>query len=141
MGTYEYRKEREVEVRCCGIGEGGASRLKFELGSGEGGRSQISKYINEMSCICNNGRGAESQDMNITSLHHDNITSNISCSSLHPSDLPSRRFSPRRCQFYSSIAFSRHEILTPSQSSISILLNSHFSLLAACSCYSAKRIA
>ena len=46
--TYEYRKGREVEVRCCSIGEGGASRLKFELGSGEGGRSEVSKFINEI---------------------------------------------------------------------------------------------
>ena len=48
--TYEYRKGREVEVRCCGIGEGegGASRLKFELWSGEVGRSEVSKLINEI---------------------------------------------------------------------------------------------
>ena len=41
------------------------------------------------SCIYDNGRVAESQDMNITSLHHDNIARNVSFSSLRPSDISS----------------------------------------------------
>ena len=38
MGTYEYSKGKEGEVRCdvAGEGEGGASRLKFELGVEKG---------------------------------------------------------------------------------------------------------
>ena len=49
-GTFEYREGREVEVRCCGIGEGegGAIRLKREVGIGEGRRSEVSKLINEI---------------------------------------------------------------------------------------------